>query len=513
MKAPGLILHGLEAKGGGRIETPLLDTLEEANCFMDQTGAIDLSSLVNASNVSFTVDLAAATLPVLANVSVVGLHARSNASITLPRLEVYPSGGAAAAWIASGTGASLVFPALHSLGGPTTLGGVPTLRLQALNGGRIQVNEVTNLSVGRYTLEAKGAGSRIEFEKLIFMTGTGDAFRSSILSEAGGEVSLPRLTRLNRIDVTHDGSAALSLAQWTEMTEGHFTAAGYTPDFRSLVEARGNGFTALQGAVIVLPLIHSIWFDTQRDWTADGPGSRLSFANVTNVTTLTPGRGRGLLNIKALGGGVIDLSDIPEITQGQFAIRSEGLGSSVLLTRLGRFSPALTSTVQAQSNGLVRFSSAELQLTLVDLTVTPTGVLETGPVRLYPTARLLGNGALTADVVNEGEVKPGTPVGALEIQGSYTQLAGGRLSMELGGVEPVTTHDQFRVTGGVQLGGTLSLSLTSNYSPSVGDSHVLLVHPNAAGVFSTVSGPALGGRLLEVQYTQPQTILRTVAAP
>lgn len=430
MDAPGLILHGLEAKGGGRIETPLLDTLKEANCFIDQADAIDLSSLVNATNVSFTVDLAATTIPALANVSGVGLHARSNASITLPALQVYPAGGGAAAWIASGMGASLVFPALHSLGGPTTLGGAPTLRLQALNGGSIRANEVTNLSAGRYALEATGTGSRIEFEKLTFMTGTGDAFRPSLRSEAGGEVSLPRLTRLNRIDVTHDGSASLSVAQWTEMTEGHFTAVAYAPDFRSLVEARGNGFSALQGAVIALPLIQSVGFDTQRDWTANGPGSRLSFGTLTNVTAPTPGQGRGLLTLKASGGGMIDLSELSEITRGRFAIRSDDPGSSVLLTRLHRFSPALTSTVQAQSNGLVRFSATELQLTRVDVTVTPTGVLETGPIRLFPTARLLGHGALTADLINEGEMKPGTPVGALEIRGNYTQLAGGRLTME-----------------------------------------------------------------------------------
>lgn len=86
--------------------------------------------------------------------------------------------------------------------------------------------------------------------------------------------------------------------------------------------------------------------------------------------------------------------------------------------------------------------------------------------------------------------------------------------MELGGVEPGTKHDQVHVTGAVQLSGTLSLSLTSGYSPLVGDSQALLIHPGATGVFGTVSSPALdGGRLMVLEYTPTQTMLRTVASP
>jgi autotransporter-associated beta strand protein len=70
------------------------------------------------------------------------------------------------------------------------------------------------------------------------------------------------------------------------------------------------------------------------------------------------------------------------------------------------------------------------------------------------------------------------------------------LMMELAGTSPGTQYDQLHVTGKLSLGGTLTVSLLSNFTPALGKSFDLLDWGTLVGTFSSVQLPALQGGLI-----------------
>lgn len=73
--------------------------------------------------------------------------------------------------------------------------------------------------------------------------------------------------------------------------------------------------------------------------------------------------------------------------------------------------------------------------------------------------------------------------------------AGSRLQIELGGSPSGTKYDQVRVTGGLSLDGTLSVSLIDGFAPTRGDSFDILDWGSLSGTFHTIQLPALAGEL------------------
>ena len=122
-------------------------------------------------------------------------------------------------------------------------------------------------------------------------------------------------------------------------------------------------------------------------------------------------------------------------------------------------------------------------------TLRVDGSIGTGAVYVAAGATLGGTGAVGGPVVADGLVAPGSPVGALQLLGSYTQGVSGTLALEAAGA---ASHDVLRVTGTAQLNGALTLSLVS-YTPAPGSVHTVLVAGAVSGTFATTNLPALGG--------------------
>ncbi len=100
------------------------------------------------------------------------------------------------------------------------------------------------------------------------------------------------------------------------------------------------------------------------------------------------------------------------------------------------------------------------------LTVTDGGTAQASSIFIGSAGTLKGNGALVGSVFNRGGmVAPGTSIGALSIQGNYTQTAG-TLQTE---IASATSHDRLNVTGSATIaGGTLSFSFLDNFVPEPG---------------------------------------------
>jgi T5SS/PEP-CTERM-associated repeat protein len=111
-----------------------------------------------------------------------------------------------------------------------------------------------------------------------------------------------------------------------------------------------------------------------------------------------------------------------------------------------------------------------------------------GTVFVRSHGAIMGNGTLHAGqrVVNGGYISPGLSPGRLVLEGDYQQTAGGRLKIEVGGLDPGVSHDQFVVHGDATFGGTLELRFINGFAPKEGDTfNFLLVRSNLNNSFAT----------------------------
>jgi hypothetical protein len=114
----------------------------------------------------------------------------------------------------------------------------------------------------------------------------------------------------------------------------------------------------------------------------------------------------------------------------------------------------------------------------------PAGVTLTSGV-------LVGSGTIVGNVVNNSLVDPGlnNDPGALVIQGTYTQMANAILTIKLGGDgSPGTNFSTLSMTGGVTLGGILTVTPVGTFVPSLGDAFTILQYPFENGDFATKMG-------------------------
>ena len=97
---------------------------------------------------------------------------------------------------------------------------------------------------------------------------------------------------------------------------------------------------------------------------------------------------------------------------------------------------------------------------------------------------------MAGSVSNGAVVSPGSSPGVLTINGTYTQLPGGTLRVEIGGATPGTGYDQLKVTQGATLGGTLQISRINSFQPTPGQSFAVVVDLAipVVGTFAAVAG-------------------------
>ena len=157
--------------------------------------------------------------------------------------------------------------------------------------------------------------------------------------------------------------------------------------------------------------------------------------------------------------------------------------------------------VSGAGGSLTKRGPGKLVLVNANTYLGPTTVLE-------GTLRVVNSSATGAGdvVVGSGATLEG--IGA--IPGLATIQSGGRLeptwhlgfggltleplattAMEIGGLLAGTNYDQITVTNPVTLGGTLAVTLSGGFVPSLGDEFVLMTYPSRSGTFTNVVLPNL----------------------
>ena len=168
-----------------------------------------------------------------------------------------------------------------------------------------------------------------------------------------------------------------------------------------------------------------------------------------------------------------------------------------------------TGLVDVQS-GVVNFQSSYTQT--AGGTKLNGGNIATSSTLSIQGGSLTGSGTIIGNVVNAGELDPGSSFGTITVNGNYTHV--GRLNIELGGMTAGSQFDQLIVTGQANLAGGMSVLLKNGYLPNVGDSFQVVSWGTRNGGFRSIFGLDLGnGRVLAANYTNTTLLLETQSGP
>lgn len=164
--------------------------------------------------------------------------------------------------------------------------------------------------------------------------------------------------------------------------------------------------------------------------------------------------------------------------------------SSSTMTNTGKIELSGASANTSTVNGQIDQTGPAAQL------VVPAGTkLQLNNPLLLKAGTLSGSGTIAGSVENTGGVvSPGASPGTLSLSGNYTQGAGGRLDVEIGGTG-AGQFDVLAVGGSASLGGTVALIPSGGFlsSAAVGDNVSFLTYGGTAtgGFATTTVNPAL----------------------
>ena len=257
-----------------------------------------------------------------------GLYAESGATLSLPHLSSSVSNGT---FQADGRGSVL------DLSGLTTL-------TQQVGGG-----------INAYV------GGEINLSHLTSLTGT-----NGISLTDGGTILDGKLTSLNGVSASLDGTDKLVANYWTSFTNGNLTVWGGSYSLPGLTDVDGSNLFARGGSLTLLGVHHFTSnpadFGAYSDYFwASGHGSVLDLANLTTVNQM------GNWTIHADNGGQVNLSGMTALAaaNGQI-ILTDTTGGTILdgkVTTLSGVSATLDGTDKQVAHSWTSFTNGTLTVT------------------------------------------------------------------------------------------------------------------------------------------------------
>ena len=226
----------------------------------------------------------------------------------------------------------------------------------------------------------------------------------------------------------------------------------------------------------------------------DGAGSR--WDNDFDDVQLYVGYGEfGALNLTA--GGVVSAFAVGVGPYGVGEVTINGAGSALEVRTnlyLGGADfgtgplPGEIGQMEITNEGAVSSAAVTIyrQGTLLD-----DGSLTTENLEILPGGSLSGNGTVSGEVNNSGQIAPGDPLGTLAVVGNLTQEAAARLVFEISGAS-AAAQGHLSVTGNATLDGTVEVRFTGGFLPLQGQVFELIdVSGSISGSFAQVIFPDL----------------------
>ncbi len=113
-------------------------------------------------------------------------------------------------------------------------------------------------------------------------------------------------------------------------------------------------------------------------------------------------------------------------------------------------------------------------------------------------------------LTNDGTVAFATDGLTLDVAGSLSQAASGKLVILLDGTTAGTNYDQVAVAGAASLAGTLEVDTVSGFAPTAGETFNVLTYGSASGAFTTLSSAS--GLTYTVSYGATEATITIMGA-
>jgi len=134
-----------------------------------------------------------------------------------------------------------------------------------------------------------------------------------------------------------------------------------------------------------------------------------------------------------------------------------------------------------------------------------------------PGAVIAGTGLLNlsgASLQNHGTLRPGLPIGALQIQGAVANSPSSRIEIDIAGASPGVDVDQVQVTGASDTRGTLAVSVQDGFIPTAGQELPVFTYASRQGQYTTMEGLIVNETIgYETLYQPASFRLRAVDLP
>jgi hypothetical protein len=178
----------------------------------------------------------------------------------------------------------------------------------------------------------------------------------------------------------------------------------------------------------------------------------------------------GVVEVSA---GALGLGRMGSTQAGQFIAEA---ATSLSFSGLPAADVTFTDESVVRNHGVVTFRSPTIMIG--SLLLEDGIVLSSYPVVL-DGGHLEGMGTISGDVLNSGITSPGLPYGTIEITGTYNQSPSGTLDIELSELTSGIS-DRLAVNGTVSLDGVLNVSISTETTPALGDTFLIIENDGSA---------------------------------
>src|SRR5262249_42193798 len=144
----------------------------------------------------------------------------------------------------------------------------------------------------------------------------------------------------------------METAQLSAIRDANITV-NVTADLSNVADITGSGVIVGNGVTVILPLVTSYAYSSNRTLLANGANSVLDLANVSAIT----GSADFVLNVNGQGGGKVNLRRTA-IINGVVQVTAQGADSEVDLSALTSFVTPATSTslLRTSTGGRIRMA-------------------------------------------------------------------------------------------------------------------------------------------------------------
>ena len=376
---------------GGTLSAPLF--VGATNCIVSMQNGGVFPAAQQRQLLGFTVSAMPVNFSGLTNLGISDVTVSGGGTASVPNLTQYlgPNVCVGNTWQAAGTGSLLDFPGLTNLVGPAC----GLLTVKATSGGLLRLANLGTIGEGTVSFLADGTNSVLD---LTLLTQCLASLRNvSFEARNSSVILIPVFEGGSNVLVTIRSGGTLNTSQLRLLRS--LTVSGSSLTLPGLTNLFAGDLIVDQGAVLTLPSVFNLAQAAAcglSTWTASGAGSVLNLYAMTNLY----GFSCGSLNINALSGGSVNLSNLLAIADGTVAFVVDGTNSRVDLAAL-QSSLASTRSVSFEARA---FGNISMPLMpggpTVGVVLKTNGIMTAGQLTRLNAATAQGAGLNLASLTN-----------------------------------------------------------------------------------------------------------------